>query len=86
MTRVVNLDFFQYQNHPYPPVNKSDLVSCLQDLVTFPVDGSSADVIILDGAAIIHLQDPRGATTFSQYAATIFLRYLQSQFFKVSYK
>ncbi|WAR07367.1 LOW QUALITY PROTEIN: hypothetical protein MAR_017325, partial [Mya arenaria] len=71
-TRAVNQDdFFMYENHPYAPSlsdhgklrasNKSDLIPCLQSLITPKTDGPTVDCIILDGAAVVHLLAPRTA-------------------------
>lgn len=89
-TRAVNQDdFFMYENHPYAPSlsdhgklrasNKSDLIPCLQSLITPKTDGPTVDCIILDGAAVVHLLAPRTAATFNEYASAIFLPYIDRQ-------
>ena len=61
--------------------NKSDLVACLDDFTT-PVsvsDPPAVDTIILDGAAVVHLLDPRTAQTVSDYTDTITMPYIDRQ-------
>ena len=89
-SRAMNLDdFFMHENHPYPPSlsdhgklrtnSKSDLVDCLEDFTTPVPDPPAVDAIILDGAAVVHLLDPRTARTFKDYADTVFLPYIDTQ-------
>ena len=66
--RNENLDeFFEHENQSYPPAltkngtlrsgSKSDLVGCLEDLVTSQEKTNNPDVqvIILDGSAIVNM-------------------------------
>ncbi|CAH3151254.1 unnamed protein product [Porites lobata] len=87
-----NLDeFFKHENQAYPPAlsqngklrtgTKSDLVSCLEELVnsrenaTHPI----VEVIILDGSVLVNMLRPGSAKTFSDYASQVFLPYVASQ-------
>jgi len=85
-----NLDeFFEHENQSYPPSkngklrsgSKSDLVGCLEDLVTSQEKTNNPDVqvIILDGSAIVNMLRPGYAKTFSEYASQVFLPYIVSQ-------
>lgn len=96
-------EFFAHENQACPPSlsnmgklrlgTKSDLVSCLEDLVPTPTqnpmpvaqtavppdDKPIVDAIILDGAAIVNMLKPGTARTFSEYASQIFLPYITAQ-------
>ena len=84
--------FFRHENQAYPPSlsqfgrmrtgTKSDLVKCLEDQHLTNEFGTSvphADVIILDGAAIVHLLSPCQSKTFSDYAHDRFIPYIENQ-------
>ncbi|KAG7166433.1 hypothetical protein Hamer_G005533 [Homarus americanus] len=60
---------------------KSDHVGCLEGLVPPDVntDTPVTNVMILDGAAIVHLLQPGSAKIFSDYAMHVFLPYIESQ-------
>ena len=61
---------------------KSDLVDCLESLVTAREDTSTApsvEVLVLDEAAVVNMLQPRNASTFSQYASIVFLPYIKYQ-------
>lgn len=60
---------------------KSDLVGCLEDMISPQENVASphVEVIILDGAAVTNMLAPGGAKTFSVYATQIFLPYITSQ-------
>lgn len=92
-TRDGDLDeFFAHENQACPPAlsqmgrirlgTKSDLVGCLEDLIT-PQENAAAspsvEVMILDGAAIVNMLAPGNAKTFSEYATLVFLPYITSQ-------
>ena len=51
---------------------KSDLVESLEQLCTSCGEAPVADVIILDGAAIINMLKPIGVKTFQDYATHVF--------------
>ena len=88
--------FFEHENHAWPPAlaenntmcqgTKSDLTSCLEALVERPQRSPEVDARIIDGAALVHVLDPKKATvqvkTFKDYASQVFvphvLRQLQS--------
>ena len=89
-TREGDLDnLFKHENHAYPPSlsllgklrfgTKSDLVECLEKLCTPCGEALVADVIILDGAAIINMLKPIGVKTFQDYATHIFLPFIKAQ-------
>jgi hypothetical protein len=83
--------FFEHENQSWPPSlsamgnlnhgTKSDLVECLESLVTSKasINRPNAEVIVLDGAAVVNMLHPGAAKTFSEYASQIFLPYLSSQ-------
>jgi len=71
---------------------KSDIVSCLEELVPTSTDDAipdihtgpslgvpSVDAVILDGAVIVNMLKPGTASTFSDYASHIFLPYITRQ-------
>ena len=61
---------------------KSDIVRCLEDTIKDHNDSDStpvADVIILDGPAIVNMLRPGSAKTFADYAKDVFLPYVHSQ-------
>ena len=89
-TRNGDLDnFFAHENHSHPPSlsgdgalysgNKSSLLDCLLNhgpsCSTRPV----ADVVILDGAAIVHILVPTTCHTFADYSEKVFLPYIEAQ-------
>ena len=103
-TREGDLDeFFAHENQACPSSisnmgklrlgTKSDIVSCLEQLVSTPevagTDGQSrpsladdtpiVDAVILDGAAIVNMLKPGDARTFSDYASQVFLPYITAQ-------
>ena len=89
-SRAMNLDdLFMHENLPYRQSlsehgnlranNKSDLVSCLDDFTTPVSDPPAVDTIILDGAAVVQLLDPRTAQTFSDYTDTVTMPYIHRQ-------
>ena len=59
--------------------NKYDLVACFDDFTTPVSDPPAVDTIILDGAAVVHLLDPRTAQTFSDYTDTVTMPYIHRQ-------
>ena len=79
-------DFFKYENQPWsPPLSqlcqlrggqKADLALCLPstsaEIATQPV----ADVVILDGTAIVQMLQPRTARTFDEYLSTVYAPYI----------
>ena len=60
--------------------NKADLTGCLRELVT-EADGRKveAECIILDGAAVVNMLKPNGASTFCEYATKEFLNFIKNQ-------
>ena len=59
--------------------NKCDLVACFDDFTTPVSDPPAVDTIILDGAAVVHLLDPRTPQTFSDYTDTVTMPYINKQ-------
>ena len=57
----------------------SDIPTTLVDPVTDAEPPSSFDVIVLDGMAVLHFLDPRGSSTFQEFADNVFLPYLSHQ-------
>ena len=89
-TRDGDLDnFFKHENHAYHPSlsllgklqfgTKSDLIECLEKLCTSCGEAPVADVIILDGAAIINMLKPICVKTFQDYATHVFLPFIKAQ-------
>ena len=83
--------FFTHENHPWPPAlasngimhctNKSDLMSCLETIVSSSESVPKVEAKIIDGSAIVHLLDPKKSTqsvkTFEEYTKYVFLPYVQ---------
>ena len=83
-------EFFSYENQSCPPSlsdrgklrlgTKSDIVHCLEDTI---VDEDTtlvvADVVVLDGPAIVNMLKPGSSKTFRDYAQNVFLPYVQLQ-------
>ena len=75
-----------YENQPWPPSlsqlgqlrggQKADLALCLPstsaEIATQPV----ADVVILDGTAVVQMLQPRTARTFDEYLITVYAPYI----------
>ena len=87
-----NLDeFFEHENQAYPPAlsqngklrmaTKSDLVGCLEELVSSQEKTTNPDVqaILLDGSAVVNMLRPGYAKTFSDYASQVFQPYIVAQ-------
>lgn len=77
-------DFFKYENQPWPPSlsdlgqlrggQKADLLKCLPST---PRDSQPvADAVILDGAVVVQMLQPRTARTFDDYFSTVFKSYV----------
>ena len=89
-SRAMNLDdLFMHENLPYRQSlsdhgnlranNKSGLVACLDDFTTPVSDPPAVDTLILDGAAVVHLLDPRTPQTVSNYTDTVTMPYIDRQ-------
>lgn len=60
--------------------NKADLVKCLTDGCDLTVEQACrADAIILDGAVIIQMHQPKAVSTFGEYFDRIFVPYILRQ-------
>ncbi|KAK3732423.1 hypothetical protein QZH41_018359, partial [Actinostola sp. cb2023] len=81
-------DFFKHENQPCPPSlsqqgqlrqgNKADLVKCLTG-TTEVVECPQVDAKVIDGAVIVQMLNPKTASTFREYVATVFIPYVISQ-------
>ena len=83
--------FFAHENHPWPPslasngvmhrTTKSDLMPNLESLAAQPTFPPRVDVKLVDGAALVHILDPKKSTatvnTFKDYANFVFLPHLK---------
>ena len=81
-------DIFRHKNHAWPPslarncimhhTNKSDLMECLESLVSKPECAPNVAVKIVDGAALVHTLDPKKSKvpvkTFQDYSQLVFLQ------------
>ncbi|XP_068756859.1 uncharacterized protein [Montipora capricornis] len=81
-------EFFKHENQPYPPSlsefgklrfgKKSDLISCVNKETPPPPPPASYDVKVFDGAAIVHALPVSSVGTFSEYADSRFLPFLEN--------
>jgi len=81
-------EFFKHENQPYPPSlsefgnlrfgKKSDLISCVNKETPPPPPPGSYDIKVFDGAAIVHALPVSSVATFSEYAASKFLPFLEN--------
>lgn len=83
--------FFKHENHAWPPslasngimhqTSKSDLMECLESLVPQQETVPNVDVKIVDGAALVHMLDPKKSLlpvkTFQAYSQSVFLPYIE---------
>ena len=86
-------EFFSHENRKYPPSLsegsalrggcKSDLVGCLEPLVTKGESAPSVTCIVLDGAVIVQMLRPKECSTFEEYSEKMFLPYIVLQLRKV---
>jgi hypothetical protein len=89
-TRNGDLDtFFAHENQLYPPSlscdgklrlgTKSDLLICLENLITCSATAPQADCLIVDGAALVQMLSPaRMCRTFEDYGKKQFIPYLEN--------
>ena len=81
-------EFFKHENQPYPPslsefgnlrfAKKSDLIACVNKEKPPPPPLASYDVKVFDGAAILHALPVSSVATFSEYADSKFLPFLEN--------
>ena len=81
-------EFFKHQNQLYPPSlsefgnlqfgKKSDLIACVNKETLSPPQPASYNVKVFDGAAIVHALPVLSVATFSEYADTKFLPFLEN--------
>lgn len=87
--RQGNLDeFFQHENQPTPPAisdmgqlrtgDKGDLLKCLPNDLQ-PMNSPVVDARVFDGAAVVHMLQPKQCKTFSDYADMVFVPYMLDQ-------
>ena len=83
--------FFEHENHAWSKslasngimhhTSKSDLLECLEPLVTHPESIPKVDARIIDGAALVHVLDAHKSgipiRTFRDYSKMIFLPYIK---------
>ena len=79
-------DFFKYENQPWPPSlsqlgqlrggQKADLLKCLPNTAAQIAKQPAVDAVILDGAVIVQMLQPRTARTFDEYFSTVFAPYI----------
>ena len=79
-------DFFKYENQPWPPSlsqlgqlrggQKADLLKCLPSTSAQIAPQPVVDAVILDGAVIVQMLQPRTARTFDEYFNTVFASYI----------
>ena len=80
--------FFRHENQLYPPslsdygklrfAKKSDLVQILE-LESQQDQPCVFDVMVIDGAALVHMLPVKDATTFDEYASNVFLPHIMQQ-------
>ena len=70
--------FFSHENHAYPVsiseygklrkcAAKSDFLRCLEDLVAPCHEPPNVDMMIIDGAAFVNINQPKVSKTFGEY-------------------
>ena len=85
-------DFFDHENQSYPPSisdsgnlrggSKSDLIQCIaklhcnEEINTIP----HSTCVVLDGAAIVQMIQPKNCRTFLEYSENMFLPHLKAVF------
>jgi hypothetical protein len=80
-------DFFKHENQSSPaslsnngrlhPSQKSQLAQILEDKVTLAEKQSDAEVMIIDGSALVHSIHPKISKTFEEYATLEFVPKVQ---------
>ena len=58
---------------------KADLVTCLSDASSQAVEQPSVDAIILYGAVVVQMLQPRAVSTFEEYFNSTFAPYILRQ-------
>ena len=67
------------QNGTPRPGNKSVTLKCLKKVHPLSSEVPVTDAVILDGAVIVSMVQPRGCKTFQDYAENCFIPYLQTE-------
>ena len=86
-------DFFAHENHRWPPSlasngimhssHKSDLMDCLESMSPTVDSEPTVEIIIIDGAALLHNFDQKKfqtnapVTTFADYSEQVFIPYIE---------
>ena len=89
-TRDKNLDeFFSYENQPWPPPlsdqgqlrggQKADFLKCLPQATSPVTTSPPVDAVILDGAVIVQMLEPKTSCTFDEYFSIVFAPYVLKQ-------
>ena len=71
-------NFFSHENHAYPVSiseygklrkcsAKSDFLKCLEDLAEPCYEHPSVDMMVIDGAAFVNINQPKSSKTFGEY-------------------
>ncbi|CAG9812939.1 unnamed protein product [Phaedon cochleariae] len=78
--------FFKFENHPYPPSlaqlgqmyhgTESDLLRCLDKYITVESKPTDVDAVLIDGAALVHILQPKACCTFQEYISLIVEPYI----------
>ena len=81
-------EFFRHENQQFPAAfcdggklhsyQKSQLAIILESLITIPNTEPQADVIIIDGSALLNSLPPRSSKTFEDYAINDVLSTVQA--------
>ena len=84
---------FRHENHPFPAAlsdggklhtcQKSQLVAVLESHITLPDNEPQADVITIDGSALVNSLPPRSSKTFEEYATLDVIPTIRSLFHQV---
>ena len=79
-------DFFKYENQPWPPSlsqlgqlrggQKADLLKCLPSTSAQIAPQPVVDAVIIDGAVIVQMLQPKTVRTFDEYFSTVFAPYI----------
>ena len=88
--RKTDLDtFFEHETNPYSPSLsnggeirfgvKSDLLTCLESLVSSQPTPPAIDVLVVDGAAAVQMLTPKDCWTFADYAQKVFIPFVLSR-------
>ena len=81
--------FFAHENQAAPPALssggklwfgvKADLLRCLESNLLENKSVPETDAVILDGAAVVQMLNPKTSRTFQEYGETVFVPYISAQ-------